>query len=630
MQYRKEIDGLRAVAVLAVLLNHSKSPFAIGGFVGVDIFFVISGFLITFIMVSDIERNQFTLAKFYERRVRRIIPALLAVSATTTVLVFLFLYPQMVYRYVDSLIATLLFVANIFFYFEQDYFAPSGDVELLLHTWTLGVEEQFYIFFPIVLFFSYRMGKAIPVITVTLLASLVLAMLAGDTAAAFYLLPYRAWEFGLGALMAIVRFRHPELGLRGIVIEALAIIGLALMLIAIVVTPKGAPAEVLSLAVAGAVLIVSVGDHSRVCGRLLGNPLFVYIGAISYSLYLWHQPVFAIVRIRTIGEMGFVDHLLPLALVFLLSHLSYRFVETPFRNRKAMGMRRVWINLGAMALPTILVGYVLMQGITLPVLVTDEQPRQYITAGIGSARSATWRALDSYETNGRPVRIAVAGNSHAKDMFNAIRLSAFGEDFDFVPLISNRLCRLSGRDKILSLLLPMQESADDVTRCETNFEYIDNNLDTLDGIVLAPLWDDTLLEALPAFLGRMRASGIPVLIAGNTARFPDVSRTINNLVMGGVDDIDSLNARLTALRWDESGTNRRLKELADAAEQEYLDRESLVCPGGECELTADYGEVAVFDSGHWTLYGAAIYGSRLNGKQAILQFVDRVTASAGE
>lgn len=187
---------------------------------------------------------------------------MLVVCVATTALAFLLLHPQVVRHYVESLVAALAFGANIFFYFWQDYFAPASELELLLHTWTLGVEEQFYIFFPLIFLFAYSRGKAVAFILSALLVSLALAVSSGDRDAAFYLLPYRAWEFGVGALIAVVRYRNQSFDFRRAVIEPLAVTGLVLMVVAIFMTPKSASTEYLMLAVIGAGLITLLGDKS--------------------------------------------------------------------------------------------------------------------------------------------------------------------------------------------------------------------------------------------------------------------------------------------------------------------------------------------------------------------------------
>jgi len=210
LSYRGEIDGLRAVAVLPVILFHSGLQWMPGGYVGVDVFFVISGFLITSILVRELDAGKFSILNFYERRARRILPALFLVMAMTAVLGTILMLPYELRDFGRSMIAVLAFVSNFFFWRETDYFATAAEQLPLLHTWSLSVEEQFYILFPLMLwlFWRYWRGGLIPVMVVVSLASLALAeiMVHRSPAAVFYLLPTRGWELGSDA--DLVQFWH--------------------------------------------------------------------------------------------------------------------------------------------------------------------------------------------------------------------------------------------------------------------------------------------------------------------------------------------------------------------------------------------------------------------------------------
>jgi len=348
LTYRKDIDGLRMIAVLAVVFNHAGLSLP-GGFVGVDIFFVISGFLITGLLAQDIVDGQFSVLTFYERRARRILPALFMVLAACLVVGWLLLYPQ---RYEDlgkSVLATLGFVSNHWFWQSAgDYFGPDVEFEPLLHTWSLAVEEQFYLVFPILLWAlaSRPRSQWRAVISILCIASLGLSIWMTGVApqANFYLTPTRVWELGIGALLALGTFPqstarlHAAAGWLGLIL-----IGASLVLIS-GQTPFPGLTAVPPVLGAALILYAGAGHRGGVTALLSWQP-FVWIGLISYSLYLWHWPVLVAARLLS----GTVHLSLPVALVSVLASLglamlSWRFVEQPFRKgRTAQVLTRPWI-----------------------------------------------------------------------------------------------------------------------------------------------------------------------------------------------------------------------------------------------------------------------------------------------
>ena len=294
MKYRAEIDGLRAVAVIPVILFHAGFEFFSGGFVGVDVFFVISGYLITMILIEDIERNSFNLIEFYERRARRLLPALFFVMLICIPFAFLLMLPDAMKSFSQSLIAVSLFVSNILFWRESGYFATAAEEKPLLHTWSLAVEEQYYLFFPLFLLFAWRFFKerVFGVIFVVAAISLLISEWGwrNSAIANFYLAPARAWELLAGSIAALIVQKR---GVRGNGI--LSLLGLAAIVIAILIYDSTTPfpSVYTLLPITGCVFLVLFADKQTIAARLLSNKIFVGIGLISYSAYLWHQPLFA-------------------------------------------------------------------------------------------------------------------------------------------------------------------------------------------------------------------------------------------------------------------------------------------------------------------------------------------------
>lgn len=331
--YRPEIDGLRTIAVLPVILFHAGISVFSGGFVGVDVFFVISGYLITGIILRELGEGRFSVLRFYERRARRILPALFVVVLSTIPFMFAWATPPQFEAFSKSVLSVALFASNILFWRESDYFGPASEEKPLLHTWSLAVEEQYYVIFPLLLLLGWRLGRhrLAMFVLAGALASLLLSEWASRAlpSANFYLLPTRAWELLAGALCAFlsVGAAQRRSGL-------LAALGLAMILLAVFAFDGSTPfpSVYALLPVVGACLVILFAAPGTAVARLLSSAPFVGIGLISYSAYLWHQPILALIRIRSPLEP--TPALLggAVLLTFVLAYLSWRFVEQPFRH----------------------------------------------------------------------------------------------------------------------------------------------------------------------------------------------------------------------------------------------------------------------------------------------------------
>ncbi|WP_119290992.1 acyltransferase family protein [Azohydromonas sediminis] len=364
MDYRREIDGLRAVAVLPVILFHAGiGPFA-GGFVGVDVFFVISGYLITSIIVAERQAGRFSLVDFYERRARRILPALFVVMAACLPLAWLWLLPNDLRDFARSVVAVSTFWSNILFHREAGYFDTAAELKPLLHTWSLAVEEQYYLLFPLLLLAVWRQGMRRVAITIGILAlaSLALAQWALDRypAAAFFLLPSRLWELALGALVALYLISGPQREPSGGLRNAASAAGLAMIAAAVFVydgdTPF--PGAAALLPTIGTALVIVFATPATLAGRLLAHRALVGIGLLSYSAYLWHHPLFAFARHRLAGEVPIWLAGTLAAASLVLAYVTWRFVEQPMRRRDRVRRPAVFALAGLVSLSFVVLGLV--------------------------------------------------------------------------------------------------------------------------------------------------------------------------------------------------------------------------------------------------------------------------------
>lgn len=343
MKYRPEIDGLRAIAVVSVILFHSAVPGFSGGFVGVDIFFVISGFLITTIIVADMEgRSGFSILRFYEHRARRILPALFAMLAASSVAAYFLLLPLELFEYGKNLLGASLFFSNITHMFQGGYFGGPVDLKPLLHTWSLSVEEQFYVLYPLLVMLFLRVfghRGLIASIGIASITSLALAVQFGFRYPDynFYLLPTRAWELGFGALCALylVHYSLPDRKWHG----PIAALGLFMLAYAVFWFDETVqfPGGWALVPVVGTSLILLFASEETLVHRVLSLRPLVGIGLISYSAYLWHQPLLAFTRLSFEDESSSLTTILMIAATFGFAYASWRWVEKPFRAKSGIG-----------------------------------------------------------------------------------------------------------------------------------------------------------------------------------------------------------------------------------------------------------------------------------------------------
>jgi peptidoglycan/LPS O-acetylase OafA/YrhL len=343
--YRPDIDGLRAIAVLSVILSHIDKILLPGGFIGVDIFFVISGYLISKHILQDIERDCFSVLDFYRRRVKRIAPPMLLVVLIATAVAQLILIPEDAARLADSALWSLLSLSNVYFWLHQDtgYFAAASNQLPLLHLWSLGVEEQFYIVWPLLLMLLYRIPKARTFFIVT--AAVALSSFAfgqiwfsRDALFTYYMLPTRAGELLLGALVALVVIHQAELRVPTKAIGPMTIVGLILIAGSLLLISDNVvfPGLLAIPSTLGTALLILAGHcaPTNPISRVLALKPLVWIGLVSYSAYLWHWPLLAFYRYGH-AEIGLIAGSVMLVVTFALAWLSYRLIETPGRASRA-------------------------------------------------------------------------------------------------------------------------------------------------------------------------------------------------------------------------------------------------------------------------------------------------------
>ncbi len=361
LTYRSDVDGLRAVAVLLVLFCHLDYHFVQGGYIGVDVFFVISGYLISSVILTEMAAGKFSIAGFYERRIRRIFPALLAMLLGTSLMAYRYFLPGDLLAFARSELAALFSVSNFLFWSQSGYFDEVSAIKPMLHTWSLAVEEQFYILFPIFLvlvrrFFPSRLKAAVWTLTI---APLIVASIwvYFDSSSVFFLAPFRAWELLTGTILS----QRYLPSLKGPIQRNIAsLAGLALILFA---AAKYGPRTLFPGATAlapciGAALVIAAGETgTSLVGRVLSWRPIVFIGLISYSLYLWHWPILvfqntnSVLMERNVGDKQ--AKIVVVVVSILIAALSWRFIERPFRKGRFRPQRKTLFAVSAAAVAVI-------------------------------------------------------------------------------------------------------------------------------------------------------------------------------------------------------------------------------------------------------------------------------------
>jgi peptidoglycan/LPS O-acetylase OafA/YrhL len=431
VKHRKDIDGLRSLAVVPVILSHAKLPFLSGGFVGVDIFFVISGFLISDIIYNDIRLKKFSVLNFYERRARRIVPALALIMLFSLVAGYITMLPDDFENTSQSVIATLLFSNNVLLTITSGYWDIGSDFKPLLHTWSLGVEEQYYFIYPLVLMILLRLKpKLFPYflvvgIIISFAASVILTPIYSNSS--FYLLHTRAWELLLGALAAYA-FTRTSLPDRAN--NFLSSAGLTLVFASILLFSDKLqyPSYYALLPCTGTALILLFTRPGTWASRLLSTRLLIGIGLISYSAYLWHQPLFAYARIMSINPPTQLLMVSLCAVTFPLAYLTWRYVEQPFRDRTRVSSRFIFLFTVA---STAVLG-----GAAAFVYLTAGIPERVPGIGLGHANHIKYNERifsykkDAFQTD-KP-RLLIVGSSTARDLTNMMIESGRFRDYEII------------------------------------------------------------------------------------------------------------------------------------------------------------------------------------------------------
>ncbi len=607
--FRHDITGLRAIAVLAVVVFHINPTILPGGFVGVDIFFVISGFLITGIIWRDLAAGEFSLSSFYARRINRLYPALLTMVLVCAMLTYLVSLPEETIDFGKSLLATLFYVSNLFFYTQSDYFASDLELSPLLHTWSLSVEEQVYLLLPVCLLLIYRSNArlVIPFLLALTVVSFVISewMIGFDPDLAFYASPTRFFQFFMGGLVALSVTIKPT---SRSMAEFACVAGIAGLIYSIAVLSGESrfPGINALYPTIATVLVIYGGQYpGLLSSRVLANPLFIFFGTISYSLYLWHWPVVVFYKAQMGTTPDMSAQIILMIVCTTLGYLSWRFIENILRaSNEGCRPLRVLGMAGVSTLGIAFIAALFVSSEGFPKRFSEEQAAWsgYIDYYPERNRRGTCFMSDDNTVLNRKTCIKVTsdkhnllliGDSHAAHFYSAMH--------DSLPDINVSQVTASGcRPLVTATGLP---------RCTRVMQWAFNDLiDTgdFDTIVLSAQWQASEFASLKATMEQLAPFTENVVVLGPTITYDlALPRLLARSYRNGQEGKLLADARnYDDIKQLEEHMLRSLKPALDSTGARFVSVLDAVCPNSACDVLTDKNVPIQWDYGHYTHEGA--------------------------
>ena len=614
MKYRAEIDGLRALAVLPVILFHAGFEWFSGGFVGVDIFFVLSGYLITTIIVSEMGEGRFSMINFYERRARRILPPLFLMIIIIMPIVLYVYPPHAVKDFFQSIVAVIAFLSNYFFYIELDYFNDISDVSPLVHTWSLSIEEQFYFIFPILLFIIASFKTNLKILLLFILTfvgyfySIYLANI--DASFAYFHFLSRFWQILFGSVIALLLLDN-ELLIKSNKLNGLvSLLGILFIIAALILIDKKDPyPSFLSMfpVLGTGLLIISLNKENKYgIYKLFTLRPLVFTGLLSYSLYLWHQPVFAIYREFTLLQVNAISFSILFLLSFAMSYLSYRYVERIFRDKTILSRSKLFIVLFITALSLAAVGYAGHKSngfyyLKYKMLSLESRAVFEDIEEIKSDRKQLWNDVLAKNTKTfktSAVKILIIGDSKGEDLYVSLKQeSRFTKEFDFVYMRWDDTCMMPLND--------IKETSN-VCKIELSELFSSKLTDNADLIILSNTWQyssNNNAEDAIRFLSDKK----PIYVV-STANFNDVTSLMYKVATKDIDDTASFIFENIRFDWQKQTADLE-KRISNIKGVRYIEKLEFFCDF-KIEKCSLFNPLLIWDSGHLTVEGAKVLGNK--------------------
>ena len=628
MKYRAEIDGLRAIAILPVILFHAGFEIFSGGYLGVDIFFVISGYIITSIILSKIDEGHFSILEFYEHRARRILPVLFLVSFLSIVFGYFILLPHQIKDLGQSIVATSFFVSNYFFYFETDYFNEFTNKAPLLHTWTLAVEEQFYIIYPLLLIavFKYKKLNLKWVVAIILITSFVFAVVTVRTnqSLAFYSTQTRAWELMVGCLLAVMERRSEGLDLHNMIpvgsrrkiYEFLGFLALLAIIAPMFYFNDRTihPGVNTLIPVVGTALVLLVAGKTVIVKSILSIRPMVLVGLLSYSLYMFHQPVISFLHYAHIGARFESDLLYSISIVliiFLLSALSYRYFENPLRRSKLYGRKVVFLVSFIAIFVFSGLGYLSHKengfqeyfakkfetdgGV---ILVNYEREKEKIDLLADVAYKTRVKPFNSNSDS----RILIIGDSMARDaylsLYSGDRSEKNEKEISVRSFTIDDVCMDVFKTDLTTHIEDSKCLVDNIS-----IDYANDLLSDANSILIAADWHETTYQKgydLSKLIAKKYKAKVYVV---DSIVFQDITSLSLDFAKRGITPENALSEMYQNIRWDRAVISDKLRSMVLADDSLiWINKIDFFCnlKLKECKVFDDQGYAYIWDNAHLT------------------------------
>ena len=616
MKYRAEIDGLRALAVLPVILFHAGFEWFSGGFVGVDVFFVISGYLITTIIISEMAEGKFSIANFYERRARRILPALFFVMAICIPFAWFWLAPSDLVKFGHSLIAVSTFSSNFLFWSEAGYFGGPAELKPLLHTWSLAVEEQYYILFPIFIILTWRLGIRWILIILSFIFILSLGVSQWGAykipSANFYLLPTRGWELLIGVFIAFY-LKYNTYIKSYLANQLLSLLGFSMIIYSIIVFNASTPFPSLYALIPtiGTGLVILCAIPQTTIHKLLSLNFIVGVGLISYSTYLWHQPILAFARHAIEGEVHNLTVIMLCISSLFFGWFSWRFVERPFRQKSYLQRKFIF--------KFSLVGILFFSIIGISLHVIDGGSKLYslekqkiITTFLADNSGYTeeresYLSLNKFDKTNNLKDILIIGDSHMQDIANAIYEAGLNEKYEFSSFLISVNCGIY-------FIKDKKDIEDPKFDC-VNRSFYNSNLKK-QMLIADEIW----------IISSWKEEHVNKYMVESLENILDVNRNIKLFGTKGLGFVSEkwflknepelwvspikINEDIKTFKSIEN-TNNLINEISKGLGVEFINTQHLICDGNNLCSNYSNGDIISYDGGHLTPHGANILGNKI-------------------
>ena len=615
-RYRWEIDGLRAIAVGFIILYNAQitilghQPFK-GGFIGIDIFFVISGYLITSIILKElVTTGSFSFRRFYEQRIRRIFPALLLVMIVSFPFAWMYLMTNNFISYANSIITSLSFSSNFFYHYSANIFGQVGALHKpFLHTWSLSVLGQYYILFPIIFIatFRYLRKYIIHILILGFIISLGIAELGSrnDPSATFFFIHTRIWEFMAGSILAHFEIEKSSKNRLKDNNNFLSFFGLLLIFLSFFIfyyfDNLNHPSFVTLIPVIGVCLVIHYSTKDTIVKKILSIKILNIAGLVSYSLYLWHYPLFAFVRTSGVVTGDITRKILLMVVLVLLSVLSYYFVEKKFRN-KNLNFKKVLIVLSSVGLIVLITNFLIIFNKGYPDRFTNLKDinENYVADNFHLSKlRIPEESTQKKEFDRNKMKILIIGDSHGEDLHNAFFLNKekFNKyDFAYLPFADTR------------------NSNEENEKRKKNNIFLQSDV-----LVFSFRWNENKIDIISKYIEKIENKKIVIISSTNEYKVHSTAYTLlDKKVLFEKEKFDYYGLKRlyfqNRLLHSNSAINKKLKNFSKSNKFLFLNREDFMCDvvDQECEYVDKSGNKIFFDYAHYTRQGAKYFGEKIH------------------